>query len=119
MEKIQHQPKQFEVVLVRTLSGIEFVKMPLKQQPRRYEPRPSRFDVDLERLDKIVRRFDPSFNYKAFYLQRDEVIIGNKRFKFRDIFNLITILRYEGLLRVSVGDLHDINHQYIQHHETV
>ena len=116
--KTEHQRPQHEVVLVRTLSGVERYKIPLKQSSR-YEPRPSRFDVDIERLDKIIRKLDPEFNYKSFYLQRDEVIIGNKRFKFRDIFNLITILRYEGLLRVSVGDLHDINHQYIQHHETV
>jgi len=117
--KTEHQRPQHEVVRVRTNQGIEFVKMPLKQQPRRYEPRPSRFDVDLERLDKIVRRFDPSFNYKAFYLQRDEVIIGNKRFKFRDFYNLLSILRQAGILNVSDTDLHNINHAYCQRYETL
>jgi len=115
--KTEHQPKQTEILRVRTREGIEFIKVPLRRHEHKAK---GRFDIDLNLMNEILRSADPGFNKSAYFIQGSgNVNIGNKNFKYRDFYNLISILRQAGILNVSDSGLHSINHQYIQHHETV
>ena len=116
--KTEHQRPQHEVVRVRTNQGIEFYKIPLKHPKVR--PRRGRFDIDLNLMNEILRSADSGFNKSAYFIQGSgNVNIGNKNFKYRDFFNVITIFRQAGILNVSDTDLHNINHAYCQRYETL
>ena len=115
--KTKHQLKTHEVLRIRTREGMEFIKVPIKRHEHKVK---GRFDIDLNLMNEILRSADPGFNKSAYFIQGSgNVNIGNKNFKYRDFYNLLSILRQAGILNVSDTDLHNINHEYCQRYETV